>query len=272
MAIQGSGQLSTADYCYKYHPTHSPLRLYSQWSTVSRCGTRLPLLSGIGNTSLNCDGNFHLVCMIIMLQYRTVLRFSADTMDISLKKPESWHRAWDRWSAFKTLCFWRKTVNKKAAFTVKLREKNPGTSGKYRQEDIIITTQFLQHCKHKGLWPEREMQKYRATKFCSDICGSPVRNLLLATFYRLYRIELWRDSSSFGKFFHLWPDNKPEKRKAALCFSPLIYPRLYIKPTTVQIQERIASTRVSLATKSADCICVLLLEKCLRFSSVLNTL
>jgi hypothetical protein len=26
-------------------------------------------------------------------------------------------------SAFKTLCFWRKTVNKKTAFTVKLREK-----------------------------------------------------------------------------------------------------------------------------------------------------
>jgi len=28
-----------------------------------------------------------------MLQYRTMLRFSSDTMDISLKKPESWHRA-----------------------------------------------------------------------------------------------------------------------------------------------------------------------------------
>ena len=34
-------------------------------------------------------GKSPLVCMIIMLQYRTMLRFSADTMDISLKKPES---------------------------------------------------------------------------------------------------------------------------------------------------------------------------------------
>jgi len=45
-----------------------------------------------------------------MLHYRTMLHFSADTMDISLKKPESWHRAWNRRSAFKTLCFWGKTV------------------------------------------------------------------------------------------------------------------------------------------------------------------
>jgi len=105
-------------------------------------------------------GKSPLVCMMIMLQYRTMLRLSADTMDISFKKPESWHRAWDRRSAFKTLCFWRKTVERKRRSRLN-KEKNSGTAWKYRQEEII-TKQFLQHCTNKGLWPERVKQKSRA--------------------------------------------------------------------------------------------------------------
>jgi hypothetical protein len=71
-------------------------------------------------------------------------------------------------------------------------------------------------------------------------------------------------------FFHLWPD-KLEKRKAALHFSPLIHLRLYIKPTTAQIQELTAFTQISLATMSAYYIFFRPLEKCLRFSLILNT-
>jgi hypothetical protein len=41
-------------------------------------------------------GKSPLGLLIIMLQYSTMLRFSSDTMDISLKKPASWHGAWDR--------------------------------------------------------------------------------------------------------------------------------------------------------------------------------